>query len=188
MINLAQNLRLTLAIQKMNTQAPTSGRLRAILRVLSVLSLLEGAMSLLAVMAQLFLIPFDQQAVEKFVTRPYAHAATLLYLMASMNLVFAVALFVAGVFLWRLRRKGLLLLVCTLIGEAAYFMSLSGVVMFLHRSADGASRELSRTISALTGVGNFALGLQLVTAFPIVAGVLIFFAYRYLGIPAHRFD
>ena len=58
--------------------------------------------------------------------------------------------------------------------------------MYLHRPPDEASRGLSWTISAVAGVGNFRLGLQLVTAFPLIAGILIFFAYHYLGIPARQ--
>jgi hypothetical protein len=42
---------------------------------------------------------------------PYAHAATILYLMATSNLIFVVMLLVAGTFLWNQKRTGLMLLV-----------------------------------------------------------------------------
>jgi hypothetical protein len=44
--------------------------------------------------------------------------------------------------------------------------------------------EFFQDLSYVTVGGNMALAVQLVTAFPLIAAVLIFFAYRYLGIPA----
>jgi hypothetical protein len=167
----------------MYTEPPILGRPKMILRILSVFTLLEGFAGILAVAFQSYMVPLDQEVLGKVVSQPYIHSPALLYSTAFLNLIFAVMLIFAGTFLWKLKRSGLMLLVCTLLAEVLYFVCISGVTMYLHRSSNEASRELSKTIAALTGVGNFFLGLQLLTAFPIVAGILIFFAYRYLGIP-----
>jgi hypothetical protein len=78
-----------------------------------------------------------------------------------------------------------MLLAWTLVAEIVYFVCDSGIAVFLHRSGEQ-TRALWKTISILNGTGNVSLGLQMVTAFPLIAGVSIFLAYRYLGIPPRR--
>ena len=95
----------------------------------------------------------------------------MLYFLASANVVFNLALLYAGGLLWKLKRRGLLVLISLLAVEFFYI---------LVSAATAASNEYDIILS----IGLMPFAIQVVTAFPIVAGVLIFFAYRYLGIPA----
>ncbi len=52
------------------------------------------------------------------------------------------------------------------------------------RKADSVSHALAKAHGFILGAGLMGFTPQFVTAFPIVAGMLIFLAYRYLGIPA----
>ena len=94
-------------------------------------------------------------------------------------MAFMFALITAGMHLWKLDRRGLRILVYTLLAELIYLIGIATVSMAFHNS-----NALGRNVGAMAGVGNLALGLQIVTGFPIVAGILVFFAYRYLSIPA----
>jgi hypothetical protein len=85
--------------------------------------------------------------------------------------------------LWMLRRRGLFLVSWTLVAEIAYFFILdTGMTMYVHHKMGGG--EFFENFSYITLGGNVVLAVQLVTGFPVIAAVLIFFAYRYLGIPA----
>ena len=153
-------------------------RLRIIFRVLAAVTLLEGLIGLYGVAFDMSIVPLTLEYM-KHTQGSYVYSRPLLFLMAAINLVFEVLLFFAGAFLWKLQRRGLFLLVCTLLGEIVSFIGALIVSIHLDRPHSG-------NVTFLVGTGNIALGLQMLTAFPIVAGVLIFLAYRYLGIPARR--
>jgi hypothetical protein len=154
-------------------QVPMPKRLRMIFRVLSAVTLLEGLGGIYSVAADISIVPITL----KLMQRPYIHSTWLLFPMAAMNLLFVVILFVAGAFIWKLQRRGLFLLACTLLAELVYFIGTIVISIFLERPS-------STNFVFLVAAGNTPIGLQIFTAFPIVAGILIFFAYRYLGIPA----
>jgi len=79
-------------------------------------------------------------------------------------------LYAAGL-LWKLKRRGLLVLIYVLGLELFYILV-------------SATTAPSKEYGIILGIGLMPFAIQVVTAFPVVAGVLIFFAYRYLGIPA----
>jgi hypothetical protein len=163
----------------MDAQAQMPMRLMAIFRVLSVLTLLEG---LAGVVLTIVRLPMDWMMLQKM-ANPVPHSTLLIYLIALVNLAFAVTLVVAGTLLWMLRRRGLFLVSWTLVAEIAYFFILdTGMTMYVHHKMGGG--EFFENFSYITLGGNVVLAVQLVTGFPVIAAVLIFFAYRYLGIPA----
>jgi hypothetical protein len=144
---------------------------RLILRILSVLTLSEGGIGLLLSSLNLITLRLD------YVSVGGSHPAWLSYATASIGLMFNIALVAAGVLLWKLRRKGLVLLTGVLITELMSLIFMSSAPVF------GAS---SKEHGYLTGMGLLPFTPQIATAFPIVAGVLIFLAYRHLGIPARE--
>jgi hypothetical protein len=150
-----------------------------IFRLLSVLTLLEGFGGAVLTIVGL---PLNWMFLQK-VAHPFAHATLLMYLVGLINLLFAVMLIVAGTLLWILRRRGLLLRTWTLIAEIFYcFILDTGISMYMYdRTGSG---EFFQNFSFITVAGNVVIAIQLGTAFPIIAAVLIFLAYRYLGIPA----
>ncbi len=124
----------------MNGEIQIPGRLRAIFRVLSVLTLGEGGVGFLLAAFNIIAVPFYYKTLEKLLGHPYSHSSSLLYLIGFAGLLFDLMLLAAGV-----------------LAEAVVF---------------------------LVGMGLMPFAPQIVTAFPIVAGILVFLAYRYLGIPA----
>ena len=163
----------------MDVHAPMPLRLMTIFRVLSVLTLLEG---LAGVVLTIVGLPLNWRVLQKIVHQPFAHSTLLIYFVALVNLAFAVVLLVAGPLLWMLRRKGLFLVAWTVVAETVYFILDLGITWYVYVGAGGG--EFFQNLDYITGAGNIVLAVQLVTAFPIIAAVLIFFAYRYLGIPA----
>jgi hypothetical protein len=75
-----------------------------------------------------------------------------------------------------LRRRGLFLLAWTLITVIVYSILDSGMSMYMYQRKGGA--EFFQNFSYITESSNVVLGVQLVTAFPVIAAVLICFAYR----------
>ena len=159
-------------------------RLRIIFRALSAITLLESIFGVLLTALAMFSFPFIRATLEKNVVHPH-HPALVFYTMALANVGFSVVLVIASVFLWKLQRRGLFLLACTLLAETLYFISVLFVVVGteLIRAHIAlltlAQSPSESTLDAMTGVGNMAVVVHLLTAFPIVAGILILFAYRY---------
>lgn len=150
-------------------------RVHVTFRILSVVTLLQGLAGLVAAALDLYTLPFNSRIVGKWADHP-AHLVSILYLMAYLNLAFAIMLLVAGTLLWKLRRKGLLTLVSTLVIELIYFLSLLSAKMYTRGRHDV---DLLQTIVTAGWFGNFPLSLQLLTAFPIVAGILALMAYAF---------
>lgn len=160
------------------------GRLKTIFRILSVATLLEATVGLFWIGLQMFVLAFRREAAFNLPGGPYPHLETLVYLMTSADLLFIATLLVAAILLWKLRRRGLFLLAWTILAELAYLGVIIALGTYLGTSGDTARKSLAGTLNLALAFGNAGLGIQLFTAFPLIAGVLIFFAYRYLGIAA----
>jgi hypothetical protein len=104
-------------------------------------------------------------------------------LIWSADLIVEVMLLAAGAFLWKMKRRGLFLLIAVLVTEFIYAASISLALL-----APRTGSALAKGFGYLVGMGLSPLSVQIVTAFPLVAGILIFFAYRYLGIPARPIE
>lgn len=148
-------------------------RLRAIFRTLSVLTLLEGFVGFLIAADSIASGPMTYRALQQLNgQQTYPSSLRLLYFLASANVVINLVLLYAGRLLWKLKRRGLLVLIYVLAIEFFYILVFS------------TTTAPSREHGIILGFGLMPFVIQVVTAFPIAAGVLIFFAYRYLGIPA----
>jgi hypothetical protein len=66
-------------------------------------------------------------ALENVAAHPYSDTTLLLYLMTLTNVAFDVQLLIASIFLWKLQRRGLFLLVYTLLAETFYFVGIVAV-------------------------------------------------------------
>src|SRR6266550_4330164 len=139
----------------MNGEIQIPGRLRAIFRVLSVLTLVEGGLGFLLAAFNIIAVPFYYKTLEKLLGHPYSHSSSLLYLIGVAGFLF--------------------LLICVLITE---FVSILSIIAIF------TPRGFSKAVGFMVGMGLMPFAPQIVTAFPIVAGILVFLAYRYLGIPA----
>ena len=156
----------------MNGETETPRRLRVIFRVLSVLTLLEGFVGFLIAADTIATGPINYRALQHLDGQTHAAALRLLYFLGSANVALNLVLLYAGELLWKLKRRGLLVLIYVLAIEFFYILVFS------------TTTAPSKEYGIILGFGLLPFAIQVVTAFPIVAGVLIFFAYRYLGIPA----
>lgn len=168
----------------MNEAVPPPRRVRTIFRVLSVLTFVAGGLGLLVTASEITLGPTEKRAVESVYGQPYPDV-WLVYLVESISLIFNGMLVRVGTFLWKHQRRGLLLLIAVLVGEFFYCIVFSVLLDFVVAGdkAGTASQALGIAHGYILGAVLWGFIPQFVTAFPIVAGILIFFAYRYLGIP-----
>lgn len=89
-------------------------RLRLISRKLSVLVLLEGAVGFLIAADSIAMAPTSYRVIQHLESQTHRSAVRLIYFVASVNVVFNLALLYAGGLLWKLKRRGLLLFIYVL--------------------------------------------------------------------------
>ena len=150
---------------------------KRILRVLSVITAIEGGLGLAATMFIDLPYPFHYAALSGLRGGESSRSLSLLYLLGLISTLFSALLLASSALLWKLRRKGLALLSWTLVAEVFCFFGITFVFT---------SRFSSNAQSYMLGMGLMPFTPQIVTAFPILAGILIYRAYRHLGIPPHE--
>ena len=103
-----------------------------------------------------------------------------LYTITPISLLLALLLFSSAALLWRLKTVGLALLAWTLASEVLIFLFLT-----FRAGASVARAGPSPLPEAATAgfYGLIGLGVHMVTAFPLVGGVLVFLAYHWLRAP-----
>lgn len=148
-------------------------RLKVVVRALAALTMLEAAVSLLQ------LRPSWATATSQLATRLGVRTTGLaaFWLDAASGL----ALIFSAVLLWRQNRAGLRAISLTIIAECAlwsFFPFLPGQLLGSY------ARPAPMALVPFRGVGNLFLGVQILTAFPVVAAVLIILASRYRAILA----
>jgi hypothetical protein len=144
-----------------------------IMRVLAVTCLLEAVSGLLVLVSGVASFPY--LAGRLGLQGP--HMRSIFYSSASVNMILMLLLVISAVLLWKLERKGLIFLTWILGIEILYFIGTS-VISYIERT------DLS--LSTVMGLGDACLGVQIWTAYPLVAAVLIFLAYRSQRMPARK--
>lgn len=152
-------------------------KLKLIYQALSLVTLLEGVVGVLIAGFEIFHVP----KIERLLGSKFPHFALAFYCMDSANLLFNGLLIVAGVLLWRMRRRGLFLLFCTFAVELIYFIAFVAIAMDFKPRPVADTRTFADTLTAAGGA-NMSLAVQAFTGYPVVALVLVFLAYRYLGL------
>jgi hypothetical protein len=119
------------------------------------------------------------------ITPPHAddppYFAQAFYAASAINLVCVVAVFVAGVYLWRVRRAGRILSNAAFTFELAYFFLDFSVIRLVLRIA-GVGVAIGRdAIASVGGIGNMGIGLQIIIGYPLIALVVVNIAYRRLN-------
>ena len=100
------------------------------------------------------------------------HLPNIFFYYVFVNSLFVAMLAVSTALLWKLRKSGIALLSATIACEIVYFFA---PVPILTARSDSA-----QIVGAFLGVGNVGIGIQLVTAFPLVAFILIALCFHYL--------
>jgi hypothetical protein len=84
--------------------------------------------------------------------------------------------------------KGSDFIALTFGAEFLYFVGVVAAGTYVESKAGGEVRSLGRTLGLGLAIANKELIVQMLTGYPFVAGVLIFLAYRYLGVPAREME
>ncbi len=103
------------------------------------------------------------------------------------NCFFLILLLISAGLLWRLNRKGLFLLVGALVSELVFF-AWAGHVIFPLQVRGCRSRDLMMGAAGLLSAFLGPLLPQIYTAYPIVAGILLFLGYPSFHAPGEPRD
>ena len=165
---------------------PTNKKTIVLFRILAVLTGLEDGIglcsaALFAVTFPLVNTSFRAELPDSGVLSGLPHLRLIFWSMSALNFIFIGFLLRSAVLLWRLLWRGALLLIAVLCCEVLYFLLLRESSAFLHSAGDGLPKTVGDTLATLGGAGNMGLSIQILTAFPLIAGVLILLLYLNLG-------
>jgi hypothetical protein len=136
------------------------------IRILAVFTAIVAALAVAGIAAAVARFPFHKHPEYEF---------WFLAVMAA-NLVFVLLLALSVIPLWRARRSGLVLLLVTLSLELLYFIGTSIVHA---RSVETAIARTGRGITVFWAwTYDPSLAVQFLTLYPVIAPILIVFAWR----------
>lgn len=111
---------------------------------------------------------------------PLPYEAPAFYVEASIDLICALATFVAGVFLWRCGRAGRVVSIVVFATEIAYFMANILIEIVLSMAGGDRGQAISLAMGAVGGIAGMGTVLQNITFFPVIALIVLNLAYRSL--------
>jgi hypothetical protein len=148
---------------------------RVAIRTFAVLNIFLGVFGLLALLSSMYgrvrLNPWSQNP-------PYF--AQAYYLQAAMNLVFVLIAIWTGPHLWRLRERGRTICNILFCAEIAYFWGgtlLCTLAFFIQ----GKEPLFCHALAVSAGGGNMGVVLQQITAYPLIALIVLNLAYARLN-------
>lgn len=178
------------AIRNPRGAPPAPRRAATVMEILALAAFLEGAVGVVfaarAVAGFRQLTAFPAAINQIFHLRP-APLTPVFYATTGVAVLFDLGLIGCAILLWKARRVGLAALTWLLAIEIAYVVV--GAAVTANRAVAAGLGKPGRAGLALAVVvssGSSGLAPQLFTVFPLVAGALLFFAYRYLGTPARE--
>jgi len=147
---------------------------RGFFRVLAVVNLVEGLAD----------IVFSAQAISLFYHHrslfDQEHAvAWAVYCRLGLGILFSSGLIGSVPLLWRSRRSGIQMTVGILAAELLYFLAVT--MMLTWNVLSTGPHSFASVMSDTSGIGNIGIGVQLLTAYPIIALVLAFLAWKSPG-------
>ena len=107
-------------------------------------------------------------------TTPYYDQ--VFYARSAVNLLFLVGLLVGSVFLWRLRRRGLLICNVVFGGEILYLLLCNGFEICAWLSG-GTIGLIAQAMGAAGGTGEMGTAAQMITGYPLIALLVLNLAY-----------
>lgn len=97
-------------------------RVRLIFRTLSVLTLIEGAIGFLIAADSFAMSAFYYKSIQHLENQPHPSTGWSIYIVASAGIAFSLLLLYAGGLIWKLERRGLLVLIYALVAEFVYVL------------------------------------------------------------------
>ena len=145
-----------------------------VIRLLAAITFVESAVAVWAILRTIGNFPMNR----RYYGAGYAHFSSMYLFLVFVNCIFAALLVRSAILQWRLSRKGLKLLTFTLGLEVLYFIVDMIVAVHWHPTTGDPGARM--TTSVLIGASGPALYFQMLTAFPLVATVLIILGFRSL--------
>jgi hypothetical protein len=155
--------------------ASLSNKSEILLRVLAVICWMVSAHGLMSNYAEWVSFSYPH----KYLLSRHPELTGTVHTMAAFDVIFVIMLIVSGILLWRLKKMGLAALAVTLCSELVYVIAIFGGAAHFSSTSNFSSKTVGALASAAS-VANGGLLFQIFTAFPIIAAVLIFLAYRSL--------
>lgn len=91
------------------------------------------------------------------------------FAQVSVNLACLLALAFAGLLLFRLERRGFLICNWLFSFEIVYFLALAWGGLSLSMSGNTIAASIGESLATTAGTANMGLSLQLLTAYPVIA-------------------
>lgn len=144
---------------------------RGLIRAFGAINVVLSCAGVYLLVVELFIFASGRHTNERYISQAY-------YGMTVINFALLAGGFVAGIYLLRLRRRGLS--TCNLVFglQIAYFLLVTFVPLTLIGSR-GAS-AVGNSLAAAGGIGNVGVGIEGAIAYPVVALVVLNLAYRRL--------
>ncbi len=110
------------------------------------------------------------------------YVAQAYYVATAINLICVLALLYAGVCLWQVQRRGVIISNALFVFEIVYFVGSSWIGLAL-AMAGGKAATIGHSMSAVGGTGNMGTAPQIITGYPAIALIVLNIAYRAMNRP-----
>ena len=142
-----------------------------LMRTLAVITFVEVLMASWAISRIFGNFPMTM----RFYRGGFRYFSFVYVLLIFVNCVLPILLAVSAMLIWQLRRKGLIILACTLGLEVLYFVAFAiGAVLW---GTGNLFNPRSLALDILVGASGGFLTFQVKSAYPIIAIVLSFFSF-----------
>lgn len=148
---------------------------RKVVPALGTINILLGLAGIYALWAEFYIFTHNPH---DFVHRaPYLDEA--FHATAAVDLVCLVTIIVGGILLLRIRRSGRV--ICNLLFsfEIAYWLFIAALGLI--PGGSGSFTPVIRSVAAAAVLGNLGMGPQMISAYPIIALVVLNLAYHRLN-------
>jgi hypothetical protein len=146
---------------------------KALVRVFGVLNLLYGAAGAYFVLDGVVRVSQSVHHFAKFRYEPIAFDTEL-----AINALFLAGLILAGYWLVRLDRRGIVLSNYVFSLEIFFWLATATVDLAFGMSHNRTAKEIGSSMAAVGGIANMGTVLQTITAYPIVGLVVLNIARR----------
>jgi hypothetical protein len=148
-----------------------------LMRLLAVITFAECVLATWAILRVISNYPMNR----RYYGAEYAHFSSMYFFLVLVNCIFTALLLRSAILQWWLSRKGLKLLAFTLGFEVLYFI-IGGIAAVRWYPMSG-DRMVRMATSVLIGASGISLYFQAITAYPLIAIVLIILSFRALRRP-----
>jgi hypothetical protein len=115
---------------------------------------------------------------------PDRYDARAHYFLITTNALFVLATFLTGYWLILVHKRGVVFSNCLFSAEILFFVLSAIVDRSLDASGNATAVSVGRSLGAMDGVGNMGIAPQILTAYPVIALIVLNLARKRLDSPA----